>query len=164
METPTLPESATDSLPTRAASSSARRSRWWSVALIAGDAISFLVFAGVGRQEHGQTSGLGALGNVALTAVPFVLGWFLVSPWLGAFRRKLFDSPLRMLGRTELAWLCAWPAAVILRRIFAPDPLTPSQLFSFAAVILIANAVFLGLWRTAFVWLARFLSVQQRSK
>ena len=162
METPTLPESAVDSLPVH--SGSIKRSRWWSIALVAGDTLSFLVFEGVGRQEHGHTSGLDALGDVALTAVPFALGWFLVAPWLGAFRRKLFDSPLRMLGRTELAWLCAWPVAVILRRIVAPDPLTPAQLFSFAAVILIANAVFLGFWRTAFALIARFLPAQKRSK
>ncbi|HLY32447.1 MAG TPA: DUF3054 domain-containing protein [Ktedonobacterales bacterium] len=159
MATPTLPESAVATLPEQA--NPVGRSRWWSVALVAGDALSFLVFAGAGRQQHGETSGLGALGYVAWTAVPFALGWFLVSPWLGAFGRRLFDSPLRMLWRTELAWLCAWPATLILRALIAPDHQMP---WTFAAVILIANAVFLGLWRTAFALITRLILRQKSAQ
>lgn len=115
--------------------------------LAVGDAASFLVFAGVGRQSHNEASGLGALGSIAVTALPFALGWFLVSPVAGAFRRSLIGNPRRMLARTELAWLCAWPVALFLRWALSSDHQMP---VSFAIVILIANAVFLGIWRTAF--------------
>lgn len=125
----------------------------WPVAvLIAGDAISFLVFAGVGRRSHNETSGLGALGTIAATALPFALGWFLVSPWLGAFRRSLASTPLDMLKRTELAWLCAWPVALALRWALSTDHQIP---VSFAIVVLVANAVFLGIWRTVFALIGR---------
>lgn len=119
--------------------------------LAAGDVVSFLVFAGLGRQTHDEASGLGALGSVAVTAVPFALAWFLVSPLAGAFRRSLMRSPRRMLARTELAWLCAWPVALLLRWALSSDHRIP---VSFAIVILLANAVFLGIWRTAFALIA----------
>ena len=123
---------------------------WRTIGLVVGDAISFLVFAGAGRNQHGETSGLGALGQIALTALPFALGWFLVSPWVGAYRRRLTDTVRRMLTRTELAWLASYPAALLLRVVIAPDHQMP---WTFALVILIANAVFLGVWRAAFAFI-----------
>lgn len=125
--------------------------------LIAGDALSFLIFAGVGRNTHGEASGLAALGQVAVTALPFALGWFLVSPWVGAFRRSATDTVRRMLQRTELAWLASYPAALALRVLFDPKHQMP---ISFAIVILLANAVFLGLWRTVFALVARALAAR----
>ena len=70
------------------------------VLLVAGDLISFLVFAGVGRQSHGEASGLAALGQIAVTAFPFALGWYLVAPFIGAYRRTRTDGPRAMLMRT----------------------------------------------------------------
>lgn len=137
----------------------ARRSvPWRTVALVAGDSLSFTVFAAVGRLQHGEVAGLDALGQVVVTAAPFALGWFLVSPWVGVYRRKLTKSMTHMLGRTELAWLAAYPVALALRLLLVRDGATPAQIVSFAVVILIANAVFLGFWRLAFAWVERLLS------
>lgn len=128
------------------------RSIWPRVALVGGDVVSFLVFAGVGRQSHSEASGLGAIGQIATTALPFALGWFLVSPFAGAFRRSLLGAPRRMLAQTELAWLAAWPVALVLRWALAPDHQIP---LSFAIVVLVSNAVFLGLWRFVFAAMTR---------
>lgn len=144
-----------DSLTTERPTSTA--TPWRVVALIAGDALSFLIFAGVGRNTHGEVSGLAALGQVALTAAPFALGWFIVSPWVGAFRRSATDTVRRMLQRTELAWLASYPAALALRILFDPQHKMP---ISFAIVILLANAVFLGIWRTVFALVARALAAR----
>jgi len=59
-----------------------------------------------------------------------------------------------MLRRTELAWLAAWPVALVLRLALSADHTVP---ISFALVILIANAIFLGLWRGAFAAVADWL-------
>lgn len=126
-------------------------SPWRTVALVAGDAVAFLIFAGLGRNQHGETSGLAALGQVALTALPFALGWFIVSPWVGAYRRAATNTVRRMLTRTELAWIATYPAALILRVLIAPDHKMP---LSFAIVILLANAIILGVWRTVFALIA----------
>ena len=128
---------------------------WRTAALVVGDAASFLVFAAVGRQTHDEASGIAALGQVAMTALPFALGWFTVSPFVGAFRRLRTVGPRRMLARTEMAWLAAWPVALLLRWAIAPDHHVP---VSFAIVILLANAVFLGVWRTAFAFIERWRS------
>lgn len=120
-------------------------------ALIAGDALSFVVFAAVGRHSHNEATGLSAIGVTLATAVPFAAGWFAVSPWLGAFKRSVTTGVRSMLKRTEIAWVAAWPAAVLLRWAFGPDH---KMYVSFALVILIANAVFLGVWRSLFALLA----------
>lgn len=123
------------------------RTLWPYATLVAGDIASFFVFAGVGRQSHDEVSGLGAIGQIAVTALPFALGWFLISPFAGAFRRSLIGAPRRMLIRTELAWLAAWPVALVLRWALAADHRIP---LSFAIVVLVSNAVFLGIWRFIF--------------
>jgi hypothetical protein len=151
-----MADTITTPQPTTTAASA---SPWRIAALVAGDALSFLVFAAVGRTTHDEATGLAALGQVALTALPFALGWFLVSPWVGAYRRAATTGVQRMLMRTELAWLASYPAALILRVIIAPDPsLSPKQFITFAIVILLANAVFLGVWRTAFALAARVIA------
>jgi hypothetical protein len=114
--------------------------------LVAGDLISFLIFAGVGRQSHHEATGLGALGQVALTAVPFAAGWFIIAPLVGAFRRNTTASTPAMLRRTGLAWLAAWPVTLVLRWVFTG--MRPPV--SFALVILLTNTVLLGLWRGLF--------------
>jgi hypothetical protein len=129
-----------------------RRSVGWIAALVAGDIVSFLVFAAVGRRSHSEASGPAAIGQIASTALPFALGWFLVSPWLGAFRRTLITSPRRMLARTELSWLAAWPVALLLRWALSEDHQIP---ISFAAVVLVSNALFLGAWRGLFALAVR---------
>jgi len=129
--------------------------QWRVVVLTAGDVASFLVFTAVGRSTHDEASGISALLQVAKTALPFALGWFAVSPFMGAFRRSKTTGVRRMLARTELAWLLAWPVTLVLRWAIAPDHNVP---FSFAIVILLANAVFLGIWRTAFALIERWIS------
>jgi hypothetical protein len=52
-----------------------------------------------------------------------------------------------MLRRTEIAWLCSWPVTLVLRWVFSPDHQVP---LAFALVILVANAIFLGVWRGVF--------------
>lgn len=127
---------------------------WRRVAvLVIGDVLVFLLFAGGGRGTHGEATGLGALGSVALTALPFIVGWFLASPFLGVFRRRLTDTPTRMLTRTELGWLATWPVALALRWAFTADHHVPP--LSFALVALLANALFLGVWRGVFALVER---------
>jgi hypothetical protein len=113
-----------------------------------GDLVAFVVFATLGRDAHNEATGLSAIGQTLWTAFPFALGWFLVAPWLGAFKHAGAERPLQMLRRTEIAWLAAWPIALLLRWAFTSDHHIPP--LAFAIVALLANAVILGGWRTAF--------------
>jgi hypothetical protein len=116
--------------------------------LAAGDATTFLLFAGVGRASHHEASGLAALLQVAGTALPFALGWFAVAPLAGAFRRTGTETLARMLRRTELAWVAAWPVSLLIRSALAPDHALPKMPFPF--ILLVVVALFLGLWRGGF--------------
>ncbi len=135
-----------------AQASSIQRAPWRAIVLVVGDALSFLVFVSVGRTSHGEVSGFGALIYVIGTALPFMAAWYAVAPFLGAFRRETTSSVLSMVTYTERAWLCAWPVAMLVR--FVADRVQGVELNSgfltFAAVVLVTNAIFLSVWRGAF--------------
>ena len=114
------------------------------ISLVIGDTFCFLVFAAIGRGNHGEATGLGAIPQIVLTALPFLTGWFLVSPFVGAFRRDLAANPRKMLSRTLLSWLLAWPVAMAIRGIFVDHGIPP---ITFALITLIFNTIFLLLWR-----------------
>lgn len=112
--------------------------------LIVGDAVIFLIFAAIGRRSHNEAVGLNALVQIALTALPFAAGWFIVSPFIGAFRRGLEIRPGEMVKRTLLAWVLSWPVAMALRGIFVDHAVPP---WTFAIITLISNTILLLAWR-----------------
>ena len=120
------------------------------IMLVIGDMICFLIFAALGRNTHGETSGFTAIPQIFITALPFAAGWFLVSPFVGAFRHKILAHPRTMVMRTALAWLLAWPVAMLLRRIFVNDGISPPRFAIFALVVLLFNMLLLLVWRWSF--------------
>src|SRR5690348_1255746 len=117
------------------------------IMLVIGDLICFLIFAALGRNTHGEASGFAAIPQIIITALPFAAGWFLVSPFVGAFRHKILTQPRAMVMRTALAWLLAWPFAMLLRGIFVDHGIPP---LSFAIVVLLFNMLLLLIWRWPF--------------
>jgi hypothetical protein len=118
--------------------------------LVIGDMMCFLIFAALGRNSHGEASGFAAIPQIIITALPFAAGWFLVSPFVGAFRQKFMTEPRAMAIRTVLAWLVAWPVAMLLRRIFVNDGISPLRFAIFAIIVLLFNMLLLLVWRGAF--------------
>lgn len=114
------------------------------ISLVIGDTFCFLVFAAIGRGTHGEATGLAAIPQIIQTALPFLTGWFLVAPFVGAFRRDVAANPRKMLSRTLLSWVLAWPVAMAIRGIFV-DHAVPQ--LSFALITLAFNTLFLLLWR-----------------
>src|SRR5260370_153562 len=90
-----------------------------------GDLLCFLVFAALGSNTHGEVTGLASIPHIIVTALPFAAGWFLVSPFVGAFRRDIVAQPRTMAIRTAVAWLISWPVTLILRRIFVDHGIPP---------------------------------------
>lgn len=119
-----------------------------TLTLVIGDAISFLVFAAIGRNSHGEAAGFGAVLEVVRTAGPFLLGWFVVAPFTGALRGELLTHPRSLLKRTSLAWLFAWPLGLGLRALFLQRGIP----LSFAIVVGITNTVLLLGWRGVAAW------------
>lgn len=117
------------------------------VSLVIGDAMAFLIFALIGRGSHGEATGLAALPQAAGTALPFAAAWFIVAPFVGAFRRDIIARPRAMAIRTVLAWACSWPLAMVFRGIFVDHGVPP---LSFALITLLFNTGILLLWRFPF--------------
>ncbi len=119
------------------------------IALLAiGDALVFIIFAIIGMRSHKVSL---TVPSVVQVAAPFAIGWFLVSPFVGAFRRRITNQPGKMSLRTALAWLIAWPIGLLLRGII--DKEVPP--LSFAIVTLITNTIFLQVWRVPFALFTR---------
>lgn len=123
-----------------------------TIALVLGDIVVFLVFAAIGRRSHGEEAGLSAVLQVVTTAVPFLLGWFLVAPFIGAFRRDIMADPLKMARRTALAWLAAWPVAMLLRGLLVDHAIPP---WTFWLVAFLSNTVFLQIWRLPYALIVK---------
>jgi hypothetical protein len=121
-----------------------------TAALAVGDALAFMLFAAIGRASHGEASGLSAILEVAETAAPFMIGWFVIAPFAGAYAPVISSQPRRMVGRTALAWLIAWPIGLIVRAVIRSTSIAPT----FAVITLVTVLLILLGWRGAFVWLS----------
>ena len=122
--------------------------RLWTV--VFGDILVFIIFAVIGRQSHGEDTGLSAFLRVIWTALPFALSWFLIAPFMGAFRRELMNEPKQMARKTGQAWVAAWPLGVVLHFIFEQHLPTVVSALTFGLVTLVTNLVFLFVWRIPF--------------
>ncbi len=120
------------------------------ILLVIGDAIVFLIFAAVGRRSHGEAAGLSSFLQVAGTAAPFALGWFIIAPLVGAYRRRQTTGVHKMAQWTALSWLAAWPATMLFRGV-AVDRAVPPWMFMLISFI--SNMLFLEIWRVLFAWL-----------
>jgi hypothetical protein len=118
--------------------------------LVAGDLVAFNVVTAIGLLSHGELTSLDSLGQVALVAAPFALGWFLIAPFAGAFRADVAGQPRRVLPRAALAWLIALPIGLLLWSLIRQKQIQPA----FAVVTFITNLVVLLGWRGMFAWLA----------
>lgn len=122
-----------------------------TAALVGGDIVALLAFAAMGRGSHGLATGLAAVAETARTAAPFIGGWLLASPWLGAFAPEATRGPAAMLRTTLVAWLPALVVGALLRAAaigrFSPP--------SFYVVTLIVGALLLAGWRAAFALVER---------
>jgi hypothetical protein len=120
-----------------------------SALLAVGDALAFMIFAALGRASHSEAAGFAAILQVAETAAPFAIGWFVVAPFAGTYRADIASRPRQMLERSALAWLLAWPIGLLLRALIRQTTIP----LSFALVTLITNLLILLGWRGLFAWL-----------
>ncbi|GCE04275.1 DUF3054 domain-containing protein [Dictyobacter aurantiacus] len=130
--------------------------------LIFGDILVFLIFSVIGRQSHGEDTGLTAVLKVVWTALPFAISWFAIAPFMGAFRRELMTEPRQMARKTGFAWLAAWPIGVILHFVFEQHLPTVVSAITFGLVTLISNTVLLFIWRIPFAMTNHTKDLQAR--
>ena len=134
-------------LPRRRVQEIPNRVRVTSLAI--GDILCFLIFVSLGSNAHGK--GVNFLYSLWLS-IPFIAAWFVVSPFVGAYRSDVATRPAKMLVRTILCWLATWPVAMFFRWLLVErvSPVSLGSFLSFSAVVLIVNCALLLIWRWPF--------------
>mgnify|MGYP005850365441 CR=1 FL=1 len=108
-----------------------------------GDAICIVLFAAIGLQSHGEPISLAGL---ARNALPILLVWWLVAPFLRTYTRPGWQNLL-------YTWAIAVSAGVWLRFMVLQKPFDLGYLV-FWAIALGASLVLLLVWRgVAMLWI-----------
>src|SRR5947209_15281380 len=89
------------------------RERSWRASdasgVMAGDLVLLLAFAFIGRWSHHELSA-GALWGTLGTAAPFLIGWIVTAPVLGAYE----PAPFRTYASAFSRLLAVWPVALVV--------------------------------------------------
>jgi len=117
--------------------------------LIWGDALCIVLFAAMGLQAHGEPIGLA---GIVRNALPILLVWWLVAPFLRTYSRPSWQNLL-------YTWAIAVSAGVWLRFMVLQKPFDLGYLI-FWAVALGTTLVLLLAWRG----LAMLLAARLRAK
>lgn len=122
------------------------------IILVIGDLLTLLLFAWIGRRSHALL--VTDLGAIVTTAAPFVMSWFVITPWFGLFSAEVSQNWRKLIPRLLIAWVIGSPLALLLRAIWLgrsiPGGLNPT----FALVAFGFTTLFLLVWRLAYSWWA----------
>ena len=118
--------------------------------LIAGDLLVILSFVWIGRSSHSLS--ITNLGASLSTALPFVISWFLITPWFGIYRAEVSRDWKKLVPRLLVAWAIAGPVALILRTLFLGRPIPDGIVPTFAIVSLGYIGLIMLLWRLGYIW------------
>ena len=112
--------------------------------LMVGDVITFLAFAAVGRSAHSMGS---ALDDVVYTALPFMIAWFVMAPFTGAFAPDATENSGQAAKRSVLTWALSFPLGLGIRTLLKGGALPH---WSFALVAGSFTLSMLTGWRAIF--------------
>src|SRR5260370_7037009 len=88
------------------------------IVLASGDLLAFLAFSAIGRGSHGEATGLAAIPAVIVTAAPFAIAWFIVSPFIGVYRRELVANPRKIGSPPFIPYIFSSPLSLSLLCLF----------------------------------------------
>jgi hypothetical protein len=118
--------------------------------LVIGDLLVILSFVWIGRSSHSLS--VNDIGASLYTALPFILSWFLVTPWFGLYKTEVNQNWRRLVPRLLLAWVIAGPLALVLRALLLGRPLMAGILPTFAAISLSYIGLVALVWRLGYAW------------
>lgn len=123
--------------------------------LISGDILVIFIITLVGFASHSQLS-LDLLPRMLTTFLPMLASWFLIAPLFGLFSSQITIN-LRQLWRPAYAMLLAAPLVGVLRAVMLNGIVLPL----FVLILGASAALGMLLWRTAFLFIQRRLSLVQ---
>ncbi|ESP88819.1 hypothetical protein K933_06977 [Candidatus Halobonum tyrrellensis G22] len=116
--------------------------------LAVGDLVVILLFVYVGTINHDAVgfppAGVDAVAYVVGVAVPFLVGWVVAAPLVGAYSAGAVESAKASVPLAVRSWI---PAAVIGLLIRATPWVDGGVAPTFAVVMLVVGSVCLGVWR-----------------
>ncbi|WP_435129299.1 DUF3054 domain-containing protein [Halobaculum sp. D14] len=116
--------------------------------LAVGDLLVIVAFIYVGTVTHGETSfppaGAQTVGTVLAVAAPFLVGWVVCAPLIGAYSAGAAESPKASVPLAVRSWI---PAAVVGLALRATPWVGGGVAVTFAVVMLVVGSVSLGVWR-----------------
>ena len=112
--------------------------------LATGDALVLLFFAAIGRSNHKE--GLDLL-STFYTALPFLLPWLAVTPFLGSYSRESTSSVTNAILRILPGWAITEGCALAVRYYEKGYP-PPT---AFIVVSSIATLTLLSMWRVIYI-------------
>lgn len=118
--------------------------------LITGDLLVILSFVWVGRSSHSLS--MTNITESLSTALPFIISWFLITPWFGIYRAEVSRNWRKLVPRLLVAWAVAGPIALVLRALFLGRPLPEGIIPIFAIVSLGYIGLVVLVWRLGYIW------------
>ena len=112
--------------------------------LAVGDISSFILFALIGRAQHGED---GNILDAITTTFPFLITWLLISPLLGAYSRQATSSigavPLAVIPSVLLSTIGGVGIRSVIKGYIPP--------IVFGVVTLIVTSVLIVSWRSLYI-------------
>jgi hypothetical protein len=114
------------------------------------DAIALFVFAGIGKASHSAVDGSLDVGAVLVTALPFLVSWFLIAPLVGSYTPEATRDVKSAVVQTAKGWALAIPMGCVLRGVIKGYvPPVP-----FVVVTLISTLIILSMGRAGYTFLS----------
>ena len=121
-----------------------------TIVLASGDLLVLLLFAIIGRRSHSLS--VADIGADLTTAAPFIISWFLITPWFGLFRPEVSQNWRKLVPRLLLAWvIIGCPVALLLRALWLGRAIPGGIPLSFAGVALAVTTLFTLVWRLGYL-------------
>ncbi len=122
------------------------------IILVIGDLLTLLLFAWIGRRSHALL--VTDLGAIVTTAAPFVMSWFVITPWFGLFSAEVSQNWRKLVPRLLIAWIIGAPLALLLRALWLGRSISGGLNPTFALVAFGFTTLFLLIWRLTYSWWA----------
>ena len=108
-----------------------------------GEICIIILFVILGKYEHGVS----IRQSFIRTALPFLICWFVISPWLGSYKMSTVYGLKQTIWRIPLIWILCGFIAIIARFILTDRPL----LMSFIVVSIAVQGLAIIAWRALFM-------------
>lgn len=113
------------------------------ILLYIGDILAIYLFVALSRGEHPLDPGANVFLENLTTALPFMIGWLLVSPWFGAFQERAYATVRSALITLGVAFIPAFIAGGLLRWLMI-GRLSPAVFYLVTAAVML---LLLAVWR-----------------